>query len=154
MSINLGITDPEFTFTFTFDGFSNSPRNWGRTSSSFGSGLMPPNVDFTNTGAPNHNPAQDSGASAPPGYYRPIYPGLSNPNNNQNHEEGGGPDENDGFGNPDSKPDDDNPNYNYDSGGEENNGPDDDENDVGEIPALGDPEEGEPDEKTDDESSG
>ena len=42
MMINLGLEEPEFTFTFEFDGFNKSYSQWGLTDETYGSsGMLP-----------------------------------------------------------------------------------------------------------------
>ena len=46
MMINLGLKDPEFSFTFEFDGFARPVRQWGLTEQSYGSESLPPGLQM------------------------------------------------------------------------------------------------------------
>jgi len=47
MMINLGLEEPEFSFTFEFDGFTGSNRQWGQTNETYGSsGILLPGTQM------------------------------------------------------------------------------------------------------------
>ena len=67
MLVNLGLIEPEFSFTFNFDGFNPTPHQW-LISGGYGTGVLPPGISHDNVA--NYMPEVDQ----EPDYDYPYYP--------------------------------------------------------------------------------
>ena len=82
MMINLGLEDPEFSFTFEFDGFDRPSRQWAQTNETHGSsGFYPPPPPYE----PNLN------LEAPPTQEAPIIQQPPPPSESNSNSEGSPP---------------------------------------------------------------